>query len=251
MAEHSVTEPDPVGGRAPGTERRPMRLLLVNCNTSTATSERIRAVAQSVAASSTTVEVATPEFGAERVVGFYDSFISAAASLQVMARWRGRCDGVVMVGFGEHGREGARQLMDVPVVDITEAGMMAACLLGSEVGILATSDLVVGPVRESVAAMGLSSRLRGIHVAVGADPADPATFVPAAQALLAGGADVIVLAGAGLLGVQEHLSRECGVPVVDPLTTAVTWCESLAHLSLTTSKHRDFRWEPGKAASLG
>ncbi|WP_427008608.1 aspartate/glutamate racemase family protein [Pseudarthrobacter sp. H2] len=228
----------------------PTRLLLVNCNTSGTTSERIRSVAAAVAAETTSVDVATPEFGVERVVGFYDSFISAAAGLQMMARWRGQCDGVIMVGFGEHGREGARQLMDVPVVDITEAGMMASCLLGNKVGILATSDLMVGPIRDSIAAMGLASRLLTIHVASGADPSDPSSFMVGAQALLAGGADVILLAGAGMLEIQEHLMRNCGVPVVDGLTTAVKWCESLVQLSLTTSKLQDYRWDPDKAATL-
>ncbi|OKI51491.1 aspartate/glutamate racemase family protein [Micromonospora sp. CB01531] len=227
-----------------------MRLLLVNCNTSTTVSDRLQAVATSVAAPTTSITVATPEFGAERVVGFYDSFVSAAASLQVMSRFRGQCDGVVMVGFGEHGREGARQLMDVPVVDITEAGMMAACLLGTDVGILATSEQAVGPIRESVRAMGLSSRLHGVRVVPGASPAEPEAFVGGAEALLAEGADVVLLAGAEMLAVQEALTRQCCVPVVDPLTTAVKWCESLVHLSLSTSKHRDYRWEHGKVLSL-
>ena len=231
----------------------PIRLILVNCNTSDAVSERLEVVAAAIAAPGTAVTAVTPRFGAPKVIGYYDSLISAAAVLEAMAGWRGRCDAVVMVGFGEHGREGARQLMDVPVVDITEAAMMTACLVGSQVGILATSELSVGPIRDSVATMGLSARLAGIVVAddvVWVDQELPSAFAAAGERLLAAGADVIALAGAGMVDVQRLLSARLGVPVVDGLAAAVTQCEALVRLSLTTSKRGQYRWPADKVAHL-
>ncbi|CAM5670461.1 Allantoin racemase OS=Streptomyces violarus OX=67380 GN=FHS41_005953 PE=3 SV=1 [Streptomyces violarus] len=43
-----------------------------------------------------------------------------------------------MAGFGKHGREGVRELVGVPVVDITEAAAHLACLLGRRYGVVTT-----------------------------------------------------------------------------------------------------------------
>ena len=39
-------------------------------------------------------------------------------------------DAVIQAGYGEHGREGLQELLDVPVVDITEAAASTAQFLG-------------------------------------------------------------------------------------------------------------------------
>ena len=41
--------------------------------------------------------------------------------MDAVTRYDGPFDAVVQAGFGEHGREGLQELLDVPVVDITEA----------------------------------------------------------------------------------------------------------------------------------
>lgn len=228
------------------------RILLVNCNTSKAATGRAIRVAEEIASPSTEIIGATARFGAAKVAGYYDSFVSAAAVLEAMERERGNCDAVVMVGFGEHGREAARQLMDVPVVDITEAAMMTACLVGSRVGILSTSESSVAQTRDSIESMGLGSRLSGIAVAAVSDtmPDDEriAAMVAAAEQLLHSGADAIALAGAGMLDVQRQLHDRLGIPIVDGLTAAVTLCESLLRLGLSTSKHGPYHWPAGKSA---
>ena len=41
-------------------------------------------------------------------------------------------DAVIQAGYGEHGREGLQELLDVPVVDITEAAASTAMYLGQK-----------------------------------------------------------------------------------------------------------------------
>ena len=97
-----------------------MRILVVNCNTSVAMTEEIAGIARSAARTGTEIVGTQPEWGPASAEGYYDSFMSAAAVLEHLTTWAEPFDAVVMAGFGEHGREGARQLLDVPVVDITD-----------------------------------------------------------------------------------------------------------------------------------
>src|SRR4051794_17984315 len=126
------------------------RILVMNCNTSETMTESIRLGAVSAARAGTEIIAAQPFSGPESVEGPYESFLSAAAVLERLASWDGAAfDAVVLAGFGEHGREGARQLLDVPVVDITEASGILAGLLGHRFGVVTTVPEAVGQIELS------------------------------------------------------------------------------------------------------
>ncbi|MFJ2114688.1 aspartate/glutamate racemase family protein [Streptomyces sp. NPDC087850] len=72
--------------------------------------------ARSAAAPGITVTGLTPD-GAPSPRRAGSAYLSAAAVLDTLRGHRQPYDAVVMTGFGEHGREGARELLDVPVVD--------------------------------------------------------------------------------------------------------------------------------------
>ncbi|KPI12086.1 hypothetical protein OK074_2707 [Actinobacteria bacterium OK074] len=92
-------------------------IAVVNCNTSTTMTETIAEGARAVALPGTRILPLTPTWGVASAEGWFDSFLSAAAVLDLLQNLDQPVDGVVMAGFGEHGREGARELLDVPVVD--------------------------------------------------------------------------------------------------------------------------------------
>lgn len=220
-----------------------MKLLAVNCNTTASVTHEIEAAAQAIAAPGTEVIGATPSWGVASAEGFYESFVSAAAVLDLLATWPGDFDAVIMAGFGEHGREGARQLLDVPVVDITEAAAITAALIGHRFGVVTTLSSTIGSIEQSLDGLGLSSRCAGVRASdvpvVDASndiaaTADALAF--AAQPLLAAGADVLVLGCAGFAGLDTLLEERTGVPVVDGVAAAVTLCESLVRQGKRTSK---------------
>src|ERR1700709_1798215 len=112
-----------------------MRILLMNVTTTASMTETMRAAAQHVAAAGTEIVATQPAWGPVSVEGYYESYISAAAILDRLATWDGDpFDAMIWAGFGEHGREGAQELLDVPVITITEAAAMTACLLGHRYG---------------------------------------------------------------------------------------------------------------------
>ncbi len=147
-----------------------------------------------------------------------------------------------MAGFGEHGREGARELVDVPVVDITEAAAHLACLLGRRYGVVTTlersrrmrSRTACTPPewprtapRSSAPASAsstsaTSSERRGVRDRGGAGPGRSA--------------EVLVLGCAGMTGLQRAVGEKLDLPVVDGVAAAVKLAEALVSLGLRTSR---------------
>lgn len=69
-------------------------------------------------------------FGADSQEGNFESYLAAIAVMDAVTRYEGEYDAVIQAGYGEHGREGLQELLDVPVVDITEAAASTAMYLG-------------------------------------------------------------------------------------------------------------------------
>lgn len=224
-----------------------MRIVVTNCNTTQSMTEEIVRGARAAAGPGTTVLGLTPAWGPESAEGWLDSYLSAAAVLDTLRTYQDRedhdpYDAVVMAGFGEHGREGVRELVDVPVVDITEAAAHLACLLGRRYGVVTTLERSAGQIEDSLYTAGVA---RNCAVVVGTglgvlDLGDrertEAAFVAAAERARDAGAEVLVLGCAGMTGLQRAVGEKLGLPVVDGVGAAVKLAESLVSLGLTTSR---------------
>ncbi|MFC7624259.1 aspartate/glutamate racemase family protein [Microlunatus sp. GCM10028923] len=220
-----------------------MKILVVNCNTSAATTRTIGIAARQAAAEGTTVEAVQPEWGVESAEGYLDSFLSAAAVLDLLNSDTRGADAVVLAGYGEHGREGARQLLTIPVVDITEASAQLACLLGHRFGVVTTLASTVAGITDSLTTAGLSSRcvavthcdlpVLGLHADLAATAR---TLAERGRPLIEDGADVLVLGCAGMAGLDRAVEDILGVPVVEGVSAAIGVAEVLVRLGKSTSK---------------
>ncbi|MFD7373376.1 aspartate/glutamate racemase family protein [Streptomyces mirabilis] len=190
----------------------------------------------------TTVTGLTPAWGPESAEGWLDSYLSAAAVLDTLRTYEGPCDAVVMAGFGEHGREGARELVNVPVVDITEAAAHLACLLGRRYGVVTTLERSRGQIEDNLYAAGVAQNCAAV-VGTGLGVLDlgdvqrtQEAFVTAAERAREAGAEVLVLGCAGMTGLQRAVGEKLDLPVVDGVAAAVKLAESLVSLGLRTSR---------------
>ena len=138
-------------------------IAVVNCNTTAGMTQVIAARAQAAVQPGTEIIGITPRWGVASAEGWFDSFVSAAAVLYELERLPDGIDGVVMAGFGEHGREGARELLDVPVVDITEAAAHLAMPLGRRFGIVTPLARSVSQIEDSLATAGLLGRCAAVE----------------------------------------------------------------------------------------
>jgi allantoin racemase len=222
-----------------------VRIVVTNCNTTQEMTEEIVRGARAAAGPGTTVLGLTPDWGPESAEGWLDSYLSAAAVMDTLRTYEGPAyDAVVMAGFGEHGREGVRELVDVPVVDITEAAAHLACLLGRRYGVVTTLERSSGQIEDSLETAGVGRNCVAV-VGTGLSvlelgEGDPArteeAFLTAAERACAAGAEVLVLGCAGMTGLQQAVGEKLGVPVVDGVGAAVKLAESLVGLGLTTSR---------------
>ncbi len=228
-----------------------MRILVVNVNTTVSVTDAIAASARAVAESGTEIVGLTPRFGAESVEGNLESYLAAVGVADAVARYcadGGEFDAVIQAGYGEHGREGLQEMLDVPVVDITEAAATTAMYLGHRYSVVTTLDRTVPLIEDRLLLAGLDRRcasVRASGLAVLELEEDPARAVAAIvdqakRAVSDDHAEVICLGCGGMAGLESLVRDATGVPVVDGVPAAVTVAESLVRLGLTTSKSRTY-----------
>jgi allantoin racemase len=148
----------------------------------------------------------------------------------------------VLAGFGEHGREGARELLDVPVVDITEAAAHLACLLGRRYGVVTTLDRTCGLIEDSLHSAGVAQNCvtvtgAGLGVLELTDERrTESALLTAGRRARDAGAEVLVLGCAGMTGLDRRIATMLDIPVIDGVAAAVRLAESLVGLGLKTSR---------------
>ncbi|KQZ67500.1 aspartate/glutamate racemase family protein [Nocardioides sp. Root151] len=225
-----------------------MRILVVNVNTTVSMTDAIVASARSVASSGTEIIGLTPSFGPDSCEGNFDSYLAAVGVMDAVARYQGTYDAVVQAGFGEHGREGLQELLDVPVVDITEAAGHVASLLGHSYSVVTTLDRTVPLIEDRLKLAGLDARCASVRssglsvLELEEDPeaAVKAITTQAQRAVQEDRAEVIVLGCGGMAGLDHAVRAATGVPVVDGVTAAIKLAEALIGLGLSTSKIRTY-----------
>ncbi|WP_070085682.1 aspartate/glutamate racemase family protein, partial [Pseudomonas sp. NBRC 111120] len=159
-----------------------MRILIANVNTTAAITEAIAEQARTVAAPGTEIVGLTPWFGAESVEGNFESYLAAIAVMDRVLAYDGPYDAVIQAGYGEHGREGLQELLNVPVVDITDAAASTAMYLGHAYSVVTTLDRTVPLIEDRLKLSGLYDRcasVRASGLAVLELEADPQRAVQA------------------------------------------------------------------------
>jgi allantoin racemase len=225
-----------------------MRILVVNVNTTESITEAIGKQAQAAASPGTEIVALTPRFGAESVEGNFESHLAAVAVMDAVRTYAQPFDAVIQAGFGEHGREGLQELVDVPVLDITEAAAIVAMLIGRTYSVVTTLDRTVPMIEDRLMLAGLHTRCASVRasdlpvLALEEDPEAAVTAIVAqAQAAVQDDkAEVIILGCGGMAGLDQRIQQECGVPVVDGISAAVSLAESLVAMHLSTSKIRTY-----------
>ena len=231
-----------------------MNILVINPNISEKCTDLIAAEARQAASPGTQLTVDTAPFGVEYIETRMESTIAGYATACVAAQHAGEYDGIVVAAFGDPGLMGLKELVDRPVVGMTEAALASACLLGQRFSIIAISDRITAWYRECVERSHLSTRLASIR-----SLKDPLRDIGAVQedfsdrlvelshkAVSEDGADVIILAGAPLAGLARNLAGQLPVPAVDGVSSAVRHCESLIALNPGVARQGSFARPPLK-----
>lgn len=233
-----------------------MRILVLNPNTSAEITERLAAAAKAAAAEGTIVTTATATRGVPYISTRAEAQIGGAIVLELLAENRDRADAAIIAAFGDPGLMGARELFSLPVVGVSEAAMLTACMLGRTFSIVTFSRTLAPWYRECVTLHGLTARLasirtvdRAFHSVVNVQDEHQELLVSAANSAVAeDGADVVIFGGGPLAGLADKVRDRIDVPAVDPLAAAVKQAEALHALNARKAVKGAFRRPDPKPA---
>ncbi len=226
-----------------------MKLLMLNPNTSASVTERIAAAARAAASSGTEIVPATATVGPPYIATRAEAVLGAMAVMETLGAIEPDYDAVVVAAFGDPGLGGARELLSMPVVGLSEAAMLTSCMLGARFAIVSFSATLGPWYRECVAYHGLEARLAAIRFADGAfadigsvqDEMRERIVEICRRTVAEDEADVVILAGAPLAGLAGAIAADVPVPVVDGVAAAVRQAETLVALAPRKATAGSFR----------
>jgi len=204
------------------------RILLINPNSSDATTAMMVSIAQGVVPGSITVMGATATRSPSMIVT--EAALAAAADevVEIGLRQSGAASGVIVGAFGDPGLASLQRQLPIPVVGICQAAMLEAALDGRRFGVATTTPDLVAAIGQRARDYGLDHLFTGIRLTAG-DPhavtADPARLRDALAAAMArcfddDGADAVIIGGGPLGQAAEQLAGTLQRPLIAPIPAA-------------------------------
>jgi len=235
-----------------------MKILLLNPNTSEILTSQMVEVATKYAAAGTEIVSATGAFGVPYIANRSEAIIGASAVLEILAEQHEQVDGAIIAAFGDPGLGAAREMFDIPIVGLAEAGMLSACMVGKTFSIVTFSTALGAWYQECVDWHKLDNRCCSIRMldepfkSIGEVREEKEDLLAklALSAIEEDGADVIVLAGAPLSGLAERIRDRVPVPMIDCCAASIKQIETLVALNLVAPKVGTFR-RPGAKETSG
>ena len=133
----------------------------------------------------------------------------------------------VIACYSDPGIDACREASPVPVFGIQESGVLTALARADRIGIIGLSRASELRHRRYMRRMGVSARVAGERAAeLTVDESargerTRAKLIEVGTALVADGAEALVLGCAGMAAHRAALEAELGLPVIDPVQAAV------------------------------
>lgn len=226
-----------------------MRILVLNPNTTQDVTDLLVAAGRTVASPQTVLKPLTATRGVPYISTRAEAQIGGAAAMEMLADHHAGADAAIIAAFGDPGLFGARELFDIPIIGMSEAAMLTACMLGRRFAIVTFAAALRGWYRDCVELHGMEHRCTGIHaldqsfasISHVQNEMEDQLVALANRAVVTDDADVIILGGAPLSGLAERARTRIPVPLIDPIAAAVKQAEALIALAPGKAKAGSFR----------
>ncbi|MCK1408388.1 aspartate/glutamate racemase family protein [Bradyrhizobium sp. 76] len=211
------------------TSDRRARILLINPNSSVATTEMMVAIARSAAGDGFEIDGATATRAPQMIVTPDALDAASTEVLEIAQSNRHACDGIIVAAFGDPGLAGIKAAIELPAVGIGESSMLAAAENSRRFGVATTTPLLEAKIDALPEALGLRSYYTGVRFAEGdlqelmRDPARLRTALAGAvEACIAqDGAEAVIIGGGPLGEAARELQPMFTVPIIAPIPSAV------------------------------
>jgi allantoin racemase len=208
---------------------RRARILLINPNSSVATTTMMVAIARSAAVDGFDIDGATATRAPQMIVT-PDALDAATTEVLEIAQSHGHaCDGIIVAAFGDPALAGIKATIELPAVGIGESSMLAAAENGRRFGVATTTPLLEAKIDALPDVLGLRSRYTGTRFAEG-DPQELMRNPVRLRTALAGaveaciaqdGAEAVIIGGGPLGEAARELQPMFTVPIIAPIPSAV------------------------------
>lgn len=204
-------------------------ILLINPNSSQATSDMMQAIARRSASDRLDVETVTASLSPGMIVNAEQLTASAAQVVEIGAAHGSDCAGIIVSAFGDPGLAELKGRVGIPVVGICEASMIEASRGGRRFGVATSTPDLAEAIEQNARDLGLARLYTGIRCTQG-DPvalaADPELLIQALAASVRDcieldGAEAVIIGGGPLGQAAEQLRPMFDTPVLGPIPCAV------------------------------
>jgi allantoin racemase len=230
-----------------------MKIKVINPNTTASMTEKIGAIARSVANPGTEIIACNPDMGVVSIEGHYDEALSVVGILDEIRKGEEDIDGYIIACFGDPGLLAARELTTAPVIGIAEAAMHTASFVATGFSIVTTlsrTKIIARHLVDNYGMAHLCRQIRAIDLPVLSLEADSEikTLIleECRQALEKDGCGAIILGCSGMADLATLISDKLEIPVIDGVSAAVKFIEALVGLKLSTSKKGDLAYPLAK-----
>ncbi|GLR87973.1 aspartate/glutamate racemase family protein [Bradyrhizobium iriomotense] len=205
------------------------RILLINPNSSQATTDMMVAIARSAASDRLDILGATAKRAPAMIVTPEALDAAAAEVVEIAQARKQTCDGVIVAAFGDPGLAEVRAAVALPAAGIGESSMLEAAQGGRRFGVATTTPLLGPKIDQLPDGLGLRSLWTGACFADG-DPLELARDPARQRAALADtirtcvaqdGAEAVIIGGGPLAQAARELQPMFEVPIIAPVPSAV------------------------------
>ncbi len=138
------------------------RLLILNPNTTQAVTDLMMRSATAVVSPGVELSAMTASRGLPYISSRAEALIGGAIALETLAEVAPAPDAAILAAFGDPGLFALREALDFPIIGVSEAAMLAACMLGGKFLIVSFTSAMLGWYRDCVAMHGLEARCAGV-----------------------------------------------------------------------------------------
>jgi Asp/Glu/hydantoin racemase len=204
-------------------------ILLINPNSSEATTRMMVAIAERAARGHIAMAAATATRSPVMIVTAGELAASAAEVVEIGSAHDPACLGIIVSAFGDPGVEELRSRLDIPVTGICEASMRDAARGARRFGVATVTPDLLDAIADHARRLGLSDLYTGARCPVEA-PLSLMTDQSALQEILGrkveecidlDGAHAVIIGGGPLGQAAESLRDRFAVPVLSPITSAI------------------------------
>jgi len=206
-----------------------LRILLINPNTSRATTEQMVAIAGAVAPPDVDIVSVTAPRGVPMILTADELAAAAPVVVDIGVSEGVNVDGIIVGAFGDPGLAALRERVSVPVVGIAEAAILEAAAEGHRFGVATTTPALIDIIAERVRELGVAELYSGIRLTEG-DPlalvADTPRLIEALaeavrQSIRCDGAEVVIIGGGPLGQAAIVLASRSTTPIIAPIPASV------------------------------